>query len=113
MTLVGNEGGLRLLLEAEVAPRAQPDFEKRYHQATGHRVAPGNPVHYQDQPGKWGAELRVYFNDEGMREKVQGMGIHVEYLSSGYMSGQYQYRFSNNDLWWNLVENEGLRLGPN
>jgi hypothetical protein len=113
MTSSGNQGTLGVLLEAEVAPNKQADFEGRYRRATGIAVTPRNPVHYQNQPGKWGAELRVYFNDPGMKVVLEAMGIHVEYPRNGYMAGQYQYRVNNNDLWWKLVENFGLLLGSN
>ena len=102
-----------MLLQAEVAQRAQSKFEKRYRAATGRAVSPGRPQHYQNQPNKWSAELRVYFNDPGMAVSLAGLGIHVEYPRRGYMAGKYRYRFNNNNLWWALVENHGLRLGAN
>lgn len=102
-----------LLLEAEVARKAQARFEKRYRAATGLPVSPGRPRHYQDQPNKWGAELRVYFNDPGMAVSLEALGVHVEYPRRGYMAGKYRYRFNDNVLWWKLVEGQGLRLGAN
>lgn len=101
-----------LLLEAEVAPKAQAAFEKRYQAATKHSVSPGSPAHYQNQPNKWGAELRVYFNDPGMAVSLEASGVHVEHPRSGYQSGKYRYRVNDNKLWWKLVEDYGLRLGP-
>lgn len=87
-----------LLLEAEVAPNAQPKFEKRYQAATKVAVTPGGPKHYQNQPNKWGAELRVYFNDPSMAMSLEAFGVHVEYPRRGYMAGQFRYRFNDNKL---------------
>lgn len=104
---------LGLLLEAEVAPSAQTRFESRYRKATGLSVSPGSPVYYQDQPNKWGSELRVYFNDPGFASLLRGLGVHVEDPRKGYKAGEYRFRFNDNRLWWKLVEVSGLRLGPN
>lgn len=106
---LGNHG---LLLEAEVSPRGQARFQKRYKAATKHTVLPGKPQHYQSQPNKWGAELRVYFNDPGMAVSLAAVGKHVEHPRKGYMAGQYLYRVNDSKLWWELVEVHGLRLGP-
>ena len=102
-----------LLLEAEVAPRAQTRFENRYRAATGVTVSPGSPAHYQDQANKWGAELRVYFNDPGAAAMLAADGYSVEHRRTGYLSGSYRYRCSDNKLWWKLVEVAGMRLGLN
>jgi len=102
-----------VLLEAEVVPRQQKRFEKRYQEATGTLVSPGSPEHYQDQANKWGSELRVYFNDPGLRAVLDALGAHVEGPRKGYKSSQYRFRVNDNKLWWNLVEASGLRLGPN
>ena len=101
------------LLEAEVAPAVHTQFQNQYTAATGQLVVPGNPEYYQDQPNKWGAELRVYFNGATIAESLQADDIHVEHRPTGYRSGEYEYRFNDNDLWWELVEKHGLRLGPN
>jgi hypothetical protein len=113
MTHFAKRGKFSLLLEAEVAPSAQSRFEKRYKVATGTAVRPGHPQHYQDQPNKWGAELRVYFNDPGMAVSLEANGVHIEYPRRGYKAGEYLYRFNDNKIWWNLVEVYGLRLGSN
>lgn len=102
-----------MLLEAEVAPGSQTRFENRYMRATGCAVSPGNPDHYQDQSGKWGAELRVYFNNPLLASLLEKRGFHVERGRRGYRSGEYRYRINNNNLWWELVESHGLRLGEN
>jgi hypothetical protein len=102
-----------LLLEAEVSPGGRARFENRYQAATGIAVSPGTPEHYQSQSNKWGAELRVYFNDHAMATAMKASGVHVEGPRKGYKSGEYRYRFNDNKLWWKLVENEGLRLGLN
>jgi len=106
-------GKLGLLLEAEVAPRGQSRFAHRYQKATGIAVNPGSTQHYQNQPNKWGTELRVYFTDPGMAVALAGKGVHVEHRRRGYMAGKYRYRFNDNELWWKLVELYGLRLGLN
>lgn len=113
MTRFARLGKIGLLLQAEVALKAQSRFEKRYRAATGHPVSPGKPQHYQNQPNKWGAELRVYFNDPGMAASLAAVGVHVEYPRRGYMAGKYRYRFNDKNLWWKLVEDHGLRLGTN
>lgn len=101
------------LLQAEVAPSGQPAFEARYLAATGDVVSPGLPQDYQSQENKWGAELRVYFNDPAVAAKLISKGIHVETGRDGYLSGSYMYRVNNNDWWWELVEVHGLHLGIN
>lgn len=113
MTRFAKFGSFGLLLEAEVAPKAQLKFEKRYQTATGVAVTTGRPKHYQNQRNKWGAELRVYFNDPGMAVSLDAHGVHVEYPRKGYKAGKYRYRFSDNKLWWKLVEVYNLRLGVN
>lgn len=113
MTHIAGLAKCGLLLEAEVAPRSQSRFEKRYQTAVGVAVSPGSPKHYQSQPNKWGAELRVYFNDPGMAVSLEANGVYVEYRRRGYMAGKYSYRFSDNKLWWKLVEVYDLRLGMN
>jgi hypothetical protein len=102
-----------LMLEAEVAPNSQGEFEKRYLAATSQAVSPGDPQHYQNQPNKWGAELRVYFDDQGMADSLEASGVHVEHQRKGYQAGKYRYRTNDNKFWWTLVEDHGLRLGLN
>jgi hypothetical protein len=110
---LARRGKLGVLLEAEVAPKQQQRFAKRYKTTTGQKVSPGNPQYYQHQPNKWGSELRLYFNDATMAASLQALGIHVEYRQRGYKAGQYRYRFNDNKLWWKLVNKYRLRLGPN
>jgi hypothetical protein len=113
MTRFVSRGNFGLLLEAEVAPSAQARFEKSYKTATRQTVSPGHPEHYQNQPNKWGSELRVYFNDPGMAASLEASGVHVEHRQKGYKAGEYRYRFNDNGLWWKLVKDYGMRLGPN
>lgn len=113
MKRFGGSGKYGLLLQAEVARAGQPKFEKEYKAATGRAVRPGKSQHYQDQPNKWGRELRVYFNDPGMAVSLEAVGVHVEYPRRGYMAGAYRYRFNNSKVWWKLVKDYGLRLGAN
>jgi hypothetical protein len=102
-----------LLLEAEVAANVQSAFETQYTSATGTTVSPATTDHYQSQANKWGAELRIYFNDANLASALTGSGVAVENRSGGYLSDQYAYRINNNDLWWHLVENLGASLGHN
>jgi hypothetical protein len=106
--LLGQHG---LLLEAEVSPRVQARFEQRYQAATNQNVTPGNPVHYQNQPNKWGEEVRVYFNDPGMAVALAANGYHVENSLKAYQGQNYRFRINSKKLWWGLVEDHGLRLG--
>jgi hypothetical protein len=106
-------GKIGFLLQAEVPQRAQTRFESRYRVATGVVVTPRSPKHYQNQPNKRSAELRIYFNDPGTAVSLAAAGFHVEYPRRGYMAGKYRYRVNNNRLWWALVEDQGLQLGAN
>ena len=106
-------GPFGIFLEAEVAPKSQSRFEGRYHKASGVLVTPGSPVEYQTQPNKWGSELRVYFNDPGLAASLDVSGVHVEFPRAGYKAGEYKFRANKNNLWWELVEKHGLRLGLN
>jgi NAD-dependent oxidoreductase involved in siderophore biosynthesis len=99
------------LLEAEVSPNAQAPFEQRYQQATGQAVSPGAPHDYQLQPNKWGAECRVYFNSHVVAMCLRSLGIHVE--EGRPYRNTYRYRINVQDVWWELVENYGFRLGVN
>ena len=106
-----NLKNLILFLEAEVAPSGQINFQNRYQSATALVVSPGNPSHYQNQKDKWGAELRVYFNDSSFYDHLKKCGLHVEFPRKGYKSGAYSFRLNNNECWWELVEDHGFRLG--
>ena len=111
MSKFAAQGKHGLLLEAEVAPSQQLAFEVRYLQATKRAVKPGTTNHYQSQKNKWGSELRIYFNDPGMAVSLAVSGLHVEYSRKGYRAQTYHFRVSDNDFWWKLVEQHGLRLG--
>ncbi|MBW2135819.1 MAG: hypothetical protein JRG72_11445, partial [Deltaproteobacteria bacterium] len=111
----GNPFGLDLsgeiYLEAEVAPRVRETFERRYFDATGIQVSPGRPSEYQMQTNKWGAELRIYFNSERLADYLRSRGINIE--GARFYRPEYLYRVNNNDIWWNLIEQYGYRLGRN
>lgn len=111
MSNFANLGNHGILLEAEVSPRVQGRFEHRYQAATGQAVTPGNPVHYQNQPNKWGEEARIYFNDPGMAVALAVEGYHVENSLKAYQGQNYRFRVNSKKLWWALVESQGLRLG--
>jgi hypothetical protein len=100
-----------VLLEAEVAPNMQADFQARYRAATGVTVIPGNPPEFQSQQNKWGAECRIYFNSQAAANHFSSKGIQVE-VSQPYHN-DYQYRINNVDLWWELVQKYDFRLGVN
>lgn len=100
-----------VLLEAEVSPNVQVDFQNRYHAATGATITPGNPPEFQQQQNKWGAECRIYFNSDNVASQVRSCGNHVE--GGRPYRDDYQYRVNNTDIWWKLVEEYGFRLGIN
>lgn len=113
MSAFASRGQHGFLLEAEVARARRPSFEQRYLAATQHSVTPGTPVHYQAQDNKWGAELRVYFNDPGTAVALAANGFHVENALRAYQSQNYSFRVNSAKLWWELVENHGFELGSN
>jgi len=101
----------KVLLEAEVSGNVQKRFIARYLTATGISVSPGNPQEFQLQNNKWGAECRIYFNSQAAKSWAESQGIHVE--SGSPYQADYKYRINYNDLWWELVEVLGFRLGVN
>ena len=105
------KGGV--LLEAEVVPNGKTAFEQRYSEATGVSISPGRPTEYQEQQNKWGTELRIYFNDQDLADWMEEKGARVEVREAGYKSGDFRFRVNNNEIWWGLVENDGLHLGNN
>jgi len=102
-----------LYLEAEVVSNKQQGFETRYQAATGSTISPGSPQAYQSQNNKWGAELRIYFNDTTIESTLRASGLTVETHNSGYKSGEFSFRVNNNDFWWFLVESLGATIGQN
>jgi hypothetical protein len=107
----GFEGLDSAFFEAEVAPKVQQRFQQRYRAATGLNVTPQNPPQYQSQPNKRAAECRIYFNSHVVAVTAKSLGFNVK---TGHpYKDRYRYRINNNDLWWELVENYGFRLGTN
>ena len=100
-------------LEAEVAANGLDRFEARYLAATGIDVSPGREPFYQEQNNKWGAELRIYFNDSNLASQLKAVGLNVEHRNAGYLTDKYKFRVSDNDLWWEFVEKHGATLGEN
>jgi len=99
-------------LEAEVHPNRLGSFQTQYLNATGQRVDFGNPPELQEQPNKWGAELRIYFNASSQTvADLVANGFHVTRPTA--YGDQFQYRINNNELWWDLVENHGYELADN
>jgi len=100
----------RILLEVEVSPKGQGDFESEYYEITGERPEVGE--YYQIQPDKWGLECRIYFDAPyHLCDRLRDLGYHVEERDSGYRS-DYEFRINNNELFWRLAT-EGLLLGEN
>ena len=99
------------LLEAEVAPAVRAPFEQRYLAATAVAITPGTPAEFQLQPNKWGAECRIYFNSHLVAMGLRSLGVHVE--EGRPYRNNYRYRVNSQDLWWELVETYGFRLGVN
>lgn len=99
------------LLEAEVSPSRTAAFELRYQTATGVTVRPGSPAEYQLQTNKWGAECRIYFNSADVASAAQALGMLVE--GPRPYKNQYSYRINSQELWWELIELYGFRLGAN
>lgn len=57
----------------------------------------------RDSHDKWGAELRIYFPDQGVLEFPPSVEIR-----EGNKTGQL--RINNNGFWWQLI-GAGFRLG--
>lgn len=96
-------------LEVEVSPDQVSNFAKRYMKATK-ELACGNS-NYKEQKNKWGMELKVFFNSKDLYQILSTRNIDV-CLNTAYNT-QYKYRLNNNEIWWDLVENFGFRLGLN
>jgi hypothetical protein len=101
----------KVLLEAEVASSGLTRFSDRYYAATGRRVSSGSTPNFQKQSNKWGAELRIYFDSPKVATELAAHGIHVEEWRP--YRGEYQFRINSGEMWWDLVENYGYRLGKN
>lgn len=99
------------LLEAEVSNSRTAAFESRYLAVTGVAVTPGNPAQYQLQPNKWGAECRIYFDSAAVAAQATALGMHVE--GPRPYNNNYAYRINSQELWWDLVDTYGFRLGVN
>lgn len=101
----------RAFLEAEVTPSAQPGFQKRYYDTTKKRVMLGRPAAYQAQPNKRAAECRIYFNSHVVAQFAAAFGFNV--TTKYPYRNAYRFRISSNELWWELVDQYGFRLGAN
>ena len=99
----------RLLLEAEVATTRVSSFITEYHNATGLTVVAN--TNFQVVDNKYGLEGRVYFDATAQQATaLVAIGFNVEGPNrTGYRGDEYQYRISNNDLFWQLV-NAGHRI---
>ncbi len=98
-------------LEANVPKKAQKTFEARYKAATGTAVKPASPPDYFEVNNKWGPELRIYFNSASVAKKLTSAGVNFEPAQP--FRKEYKHRLNNNDIWWDLVENYGFRIGQN
>jgi len=98
-------------LEAEVSQKYRERFQKEYTTLTGSIPQPGTESYHEMHPGKWGRELRIYFNaDQRVVGMLRSLGFHVE-EEQPYRT-EYRYRINNNKIWWKLVE-AGFKLGDN
>lgn len=87
--------------DAEVIPRLQGNFERRYELTTG-----GRPSRYhrlQSDVDKWGMELRIYFPRRNGLELPPG-------IQATAGPAPNVRRINNNRYWWQLVR-VGFRLG--
>jgi hypothetical protein len=100
-------------LEAEVAGTQLAAFQRKYQSVTGKNPPVSTKSGLLDiGTGKWGAELRVYFNaPAGILAGLRRLGFHVEQGTRWY-NGKYRCRINNNSLWWDLIA-DGFRLGTN
>ena len=100
-------GSIRL--EAEVPPKSQAGFEKKYSDITG-SWPPAGPE-YQSQSNKWGVEARIYFNGTvDLLDELADRGFQV--TENATYRKEYAHRINNVDLFWDLVD-AGFRLGDN
>jgi hypothetical protein len=112
-TAAGFFVGIRrpIRLEAEVSVKHRRRFQQRYAKSTGSKPIPDCGGYYECGPGKWGIELRIYFNaTEGIIELLHALGFKVE--ENRPYRPEYKYRINSNKLWWKLIE-AGFRLGDN
>ncbi|MBC2769496.1 hypothetical protein [Pusillimonas minor] len=99
-----------VLLEVEVNPEQADKFEGDYFNATNIRPVAG--PHYQQQPNKWGAEYRIYFNcDIDLTDEFENLKIHVEKAERLYRE-EWECRVNNKEFFWALID-VGYRLGKN
>ena len=94
-----------VLIEAEVATTRVASFIDEYRSATGITLVAGNDFQVVDN--KYGLEGRVYFDaTPAQAATLTRMGYNVEGPNrDGYRGDEYEYRISNNDLFWTLVNN--------
>jgi len=104
------QGATDVFLEVEVPPQRADKFESAYLNIAGEPAVLGTG--YQHQPNKWGAEYRIYFNQESdMFDDFANLGIDVEQGARPYRETR-KYRVNNEAFFWALVK-AGYRLGAN
>ena len=102
------DNAVQVFLEVEVNPDKAKEFEDQYHKYTGSYPSLGNG--YQNQPNKWGAEYRIYFNaDPNIIGCFESHGISVEQGKRPYKRN-LSLRVNDQNFFWRLI-NEGYRLG--
>ena len=104
-----------ILIEAEVARRSIGGFVEEYNDLTGETLSwqtLSAGGHAMDMGyGKWGTEVRIYFpRDELVANQMRRYGFTVD--DGGIRMGDSN-RINNRDLFRELVDVHGLRIGDN
>ncbi len=104
-----------ITLEIELARKAIPQFIKDYSEWTGKAwtweklAAKGFAV--DCGTGKWGIECRIYFvKDQTIKIQLSRYGYKVE---NGDVRYDGTFRINSKELFRELIEKDGLRLGHN
>jgi hypothetical protein len=104
-----------IILEIEIARKAIPQFIKDYSEWTGKAwtweklASKGFAV--DCGTGKWGMECRIYFvKDQTINIQLSRYGYKVE---NGDVRYDGTFRINSKELFRELIEKDGLRLGHN
>jgi hypothetical protein len=96
----------RVLLQAEVAPRKQAEFESKYQAACGSRPCGQSYIRELPREPK-GIRLQVWFNAP---ESSVGNLAMLGYKVAAFHKGEYRYMVESEELFWKLVRN-GYKVG--
>jgi hypothetical protein len=104
-----------ITLEIEVARKVIPKFIKDYSEWTGKswtwEKLEDKGFAVDCGTGKWGAECRIYFvKDQTIKTQLLRYGYKVE---NGDVRYDGTFRINSNELFKELIEKDGLRLGHN